>query len=616
MESRVWPPRCGAAAVGLSGVSSGRASRQEQNREFENESVAHPNEALARAVALPSSGGDGCVPSCVVDSGRSRILGMAQRSGNAKRSGSERKKSARPRGAPTARGLLDAQLRRLLKATPDADLRTVLDGLNRWVSEGHQLAGRALWTQPLGARYVAALVRDLPGRDVRPALREEATAVAFGRRDIAPKKPVTAATPKQPKPKKPTKPKRTQPKVKRPAPKIPTAEDAAKDAARVARAVRWIVEFMTAAGVQCSVSESGIALAGKHIPLARTDTRSTRAIDAWIDAAISLRCPELLRSAVTAHLDVEGIRLRAEDRRLAIIVDNRPLAVVRATSAKVEGLAARRGNYLAAGTHWNELQADIATARRPSTTVQAQNVRSHAAVTANVRRYSTFPSTVVDPLLTLVMNASSALRTERSLVFGHAVELRYAAGTLRFAPLEAHGTSVRCPFTWAHNGARLDGRLVLTSLRDPVLLETADQLPDTELAQAWTSALLAYADLTCNPRTAPAASEPLSRPSPTGRAHATSPRSIADRTVATAGQLASTALTPVGRTTDWIASYVAGHRRRLRPGQQASREARQRARQVGIALSPGETWVSPHVRGVPPDAVLVFRWSPPEALIR
>jgi hypothetical protein len=540
---------------------------------------------------------------------------MAQSSSKAKHSGSARRTPAPRRSATTARGLLDAQLRELLRTTPDADLRTVFDGLNRWVSQGHQLAGRQLWTQPLGARYVAALVRDLPARDVPPSLRTEATAVAFGRQEIAPRKPTPAISRKQAKPKKPTKAKTRQPTTKRLAAKVPTAADAAKDAARVASAVRRIVEFMTAAGVPCSPSESGVAFAGKHIALAPTDTRSTRATDAWIDAAVSLHCPDILRAAVTSRLDVDGARLRAEDRRLIVIVDNRPLAVVGATNAKVEGLAARRGNFLAAGSHWTELRADILTARRPSGIAHPPSVTSPPTVAADVRRYSSFPPTVVDPLHSVAMDASSALRTERSLVFGHAVELRYAAGTLRFDPLEAHGTSVRCPFTWSQDSGRLDGCLVLTSPRDPVLLETADQRPDADLGRAWISALLAYADLTCDSGVTPGRREPMWRRSATGRSHATRDPSIPRRPVATAGQLASASLTPIGRTAGWIASYVAGHRRRLRPGQQASREARQRARQVGIVLFPGETWVSPHVRGVPPDAVLVFRWSPPPALI-
>jgi hypothetical protein len=61
---------------------------------------------------------------------------------------------------------------------------------------------------------------------------------------------------------------------------------------------------------------------------------------------------------------------------------------------------------------------------------------------------------------------------------------------------------------------------------------------------------------------------------------------------------------------------VAGHRRRLLDGQHASREAHLRASRVGIQLGGHETYVQPHVRGVPAQERLEFRWSGPKILTR
>jgi hypothetical protein len=76
----------------------------------------------------------------------------------------------------------------------------------------------------------------------------------------------------------------------------------------------------------------------------------------------------------------------------------------------------------------------------------------------------------------------------------------------------------------------------------------------------------------------------------------------------------SAALRPIGATAQIAPSYVAGHRRRLRPGQRCSDEAKAAARAVGIELQRIETWVRPHARGIPDDAQLEFAWQIPREL--
>jgi hypothetical protein len=73
-------------------------------------------------------------------------------------------------------------------------------------------------------------------------------------------------------------------------------------------------------------------------------------------------------------------------------------------------------------------------------------------------------------------------------------------------------------------------------------------------------------------------------------------------------------LEPVGQWVSYSGSLVAGHRRHLHDGRTASDEARERARQVGIILQPYETWVQPHVRGIPDNIEMRFLWHAPVEL--
>jgi hypothetical protein len=71
----------------------------------------------------------------------------------------------------------------------------------------------------------------------------------------------------------------------------------------------------------------------------------------------------------------------------------------------------------------------------------------------------------------------------------------------------------------------------------------------------------------------------------------------------------SAALTPTNETERLLGHYVAGHRRRLPPGQHPSIRAVESSAEIGIVLGPGETWVMPHISGMPEDAVLEFCWD-------
>jgi hypothetical protein len=198
------------------------------------------------------------------------------------------------------------------------------------------------------------------------------------------------------------------------------------------------------------------------------------------------------------------------------------------------------------------------------------------------------------------------LRTERNLVFGHAVELQYVDGAIRFHPLRQGPLHVELPVSWSRwsEGStaevRIDGRI------DPLHLGFHGDDADDVVVHGWLTSLVGYAQLVCR-------EDLIDLQGPRPRMDVSQRRSSGSRSTPpremSAGRDTPSipGLRPVGLTSRWIASYVAGHRRRLHPGHHASQEARAKAARVGITLRRGETWVSPHVRGVPPGALLQCR---------
>ncbi len=151
---------------------------------------------------------------------------------------------------------------------------------------------------------------------------------------------------------------------------------------------------------------------------------------------------------------------------------------------------------------------------------------------------------------------------------------------------------------------------------DRILACYWDQPTDVEqVALTWTLALDAYAEISCIPRPRPRTRQAAARTVPARRSIRSTTRDTrsAPRPPSDPGALPNT-LRALGQTTHYLASYVAGHRRRLQPGWEHSQEAVANAARFGITLRQDETWVQPHVRGVPPDAVLHFAWQPPEWL--
>jgi hypothetical protein len=125
------------------------------------------------------------------------------------------------------------------------------------------------------------------------------------------------------------------------------------------------------------------------------------------------------------------------------------------------------------------------------------------------------------------------------------------------------------------------------------------------------TALVAFADLTCVPQSdrTTTAAQPTQRQRRNLRGSSEPHSAVRHGKTTLAASLA-----PSAETGELLASYVVGHRRRLRERQQPSPEAVHAADRAGITLRPYETWVRPHMRGAPDDAVLIFAWTPPALL--
>jgi hypothetical protein len=227
------------------------------------------------------------------------------------------------------------------------------------------------------------------------------------------------------------------------------------------------------------------------------------------------------------------------------------------------------------------------------------------------QRIENFPDGLAPGLTRACLDASRRIRLERQVAYDRPVVLDCDLGELILLPVSGSGSRLLLPFHLKTASGTVIGELVLGN-HDPLPLLIGSHVTDAEAIAAWTCALLGFADATCFE---------IEVADPTPRSHVPTPRlprgslrsrhSIPD--LPRKRQWPSQLL-PVGSWVRYSGSLVAGHRRRLHDGQTASIEARYRARQIGILLRPGETWVRPFTRGVPDGVEMRFRWHAPTEL--
>lgn len=232
-----------------------------------------------------------------------------------------------------------------------------------------------------------------------------------------------------------------------------------------------------------------------------------------------------------------------------------------------------------------------------------------------------FSQEIPPDLAELGLTASARLRTQRHFAFHNPVKLTARDLLMTFEPTRYRAGGVEVPFRLEQSDETpVEAALRLTGSNDPLEVAFAPEADEAAALRAWPIALVGFADLTCLEIVAAMSS---SRRGNGGTAQSTGAgaRHRANRAVpfrrpgAGRNRFAwSSRLSPVGQTAQLAASFVAGHRRHLHPGQHCSEKARAAARSFGIQLGPGETWVQPHERGIPSEVVVELAWRAPSLL--
>lgn len=341
--------------------------------------------------------------------------------------------------------------------------------------------------------------------------------------------------------------------------------------------------------------------------------------DGLTDHLVMKHAPKAMTRAVEDYFDFSGLDLQATPSKVGVMLHRGRVAhaVVYPTRALLLG-GSIRGDFTADGSHWSTLRTALLERRLPQREHVAADSSMETKERADVRRVVVaFPSHVEESFRARVLAASTRIRTERSLDYGsHPVVLEASDHVVRYEAITRRGGAVELPFSFAQKGqTAIRGALRLRSPGDPLALVCSPDLGEDMLALVWGSGLIGFAELTCVAE--------IDRPndSVTRRGERQRPQggvSERDRYLASGGgghsNHPSPTLHPTARTADALASYVAGHRRRLSDAAHPSDEARAAADDIGIVLGPHETWVRPHVRGVPTDAELHFRWMSPVSL--
>jgi hypothetical protein len=319
-----------------------------------------------------------------------------------------------------------------------------------------------------------------------------------------------------------------------------------------------------------------------------------------------------LMASVAAHLDLH-FDIYEGDEGLAFCWGRRKLAWLweKEAAAALGSHERIRADFLKPGDHWDALRSlllmlapsgDAAwTSRETSTTVAAMpdswpaDVRSAAVV------------------------ASQRIRTGRMRAFDRVVVLDAPLYQVRFDPVRAYKDTPAVTFRLKQPGAQpVDGTLLLLASGDPLPIVFRQDGDETEVLCAWPIALAAFADLTCVEESfsdVHLARHGLAHPGPPSADTLSASRCALPRRRRTDNRPKGlpSSLTPAAVTTKVAASYVSGHRRKLRAEMEHGDEAVEIALALGIQLHPGETWVQPHTRKAPRDYVLRFKWQGPQS---
>jgi hypothetical protein len=406
-----------------------------------------------------------------------------------------------------------------------------------------------------------------------------------------------------------------------------------------------LLEFFRDADVSAELVRGGCLVINGHQTLPLVKILPTPERLDWekvINAmAVSYAAEKFIAVVADSARFDEGFRvfLRRPEKAFVVMRDDAELAIIRATRAEITGREAVRANFMKPGPHWQQV-ADIIHSAEPellamwrqeqetrdaaaAAAVPAESERRRATAAAAAervratarRRIDELPSDFPPDLLVACLDASRRIRLERQVAYDRPVVLQCKLGDLSLLPITGAQNHMLVPFRLTTGTGTLAGELVLGD-SDPLPVLISQAASDLDAISVWTCALFGFADATCieldsaefQRRREPATRRQSQQARP--RQHRPTARTLPRK------RQWPSHLTPVGQWTEHVGSFVAGHRRRLNEDQTASPDAVDRARQVGITLHPGETWVRAHARGLPDGVEMRFQWRTPPSLKR
>lgn len=373
-----------------------------------------------------------------------------------------------------------------------------------------------------------------------------------------------------------------------------------------------VCRFFAAAGMQTiTPNERAIQVEGVEARPPSSALRDDDNARRWIDAFVATHFADRLTSAARREI--------YDSSALRFVGGN--IDVITATGARVVRIMATRAyfedapepleaNFLCSGRHWETVRA--------ACRVAAEGTDPHRIAAKGLHRW--LPEDVDADVAASAYGASRRLREDRTRAFEHAIRVDVAGASLRFSPVTTIGGRISVEFVYDRGTEALAGALRLGVVDDLMACVWHQPTGVDTLALVWALSLEVYAELTCivmpagptDGRTRSASAPGQRR----GERRSEAPRVRPRESRADPAAVIPATLRPQGATARFLASYVAGHRRRLHLGWQRSPDAEANAAKFGIRLGDNETWVQPHVRGVPPDAILHFTWRAPDWLER
>jgi len=225
---------------------------------------------------------------------------------------------------------------------------------------------------------------------------------------------------------------------------------AAEASARAARAAR------KAARVQSQLLEGARKLDAFGFDVEELDkfNRARRAHgvrwDQYIDDLVVMTKPDELLQSVEQYLNATGLELTAligEDG--VVLRRNRGrVAVICATRAKFSHGPEVSGNFLRDGAHWEAVRQRVIAG---FSTIRTSDASSSPA-DKSTKLLIEMPATVSHEVRKAAIEASTRLRTERTLAFGHPVVLSAPGYRLRFEPITAHVEVAGNQWVWRRRG--------------------------------------------------------------------------------------------------------------------------------------------------------------------